>query len=187
MTKYTLNELFTIQRIDSVLFPFNLEFKPTGLAEIALDFTGLFYLFYKGELLYIGEGNSGRVSETPTKRIQKQLSTITLRGADVCFKGKMPQLILSIPELNTFVSKKLLNQLHGSSESSVNKIHFAAQHWETFAFLENIGLKHFTLVIKDLKDLKVDASELQTNCKSEKNTFLPRCNKEYNQVKTIFK
>lgn len=187
MTKYTLNELFTIQRKDSLLFPFNLVFNPTDLAYNALDFTGLFYLFYKGELLYIGEGNNGRVSETPTKRIQKQLSTITLRGADVCFKEQGIDLILSIPELNSFVTADLLNNLPKKSQTSINRIHFAAEQWETFAFLENKGLEHFTLVIKDLKDLKVDASELKTKCNTEKNKYLPRCNKEYNQIETIFK
>ena len=182
MTKFKLNELFAITTKSDLLFPFNLEFKPTKKASKELNEICLFYLFYKGELLYIGEGNPTRKLETTIKRIQKQLSTITLRGHDVQFRKGHVTAIQTNSQLSIFMPEEILSNRKTSAVTSYNRIHFAAEHWETFAFLETKGLSDFSLIVKNLAELGITEDQLKEKCDSEKKKFIPRCNNEFDQV-----
>ena len=182
MTKFKLNELFSITSKTGFLFPFNLEFTPNKKARNELNEICLFYLFYKGELLYIGEGNPTRKLETPIKRIQKQLSTITLRGHDVQFRKGHVTAIQTNSQLSIFMPEERLSNRKTSAETSYNRIHFATEHWESFAFLQNKGLSDFSLIVKNLTELGITEDQLKEKCNSEKQNYLPRCNEEYEKL-----
>jgi hypothetical protein len=165
--KYNASDIFEIHVDPKGVFPLNLEFIPQKNLESKLSDSGIFFLTYKDELIYIGYADK----EDALSRMQKQLEGITLRGKNLAFKKTSKQTIQKSTILNSFFSDTLLAQKK-SVETSPKRILFAEQHWKDFAFLDEKILRNFVF-----HWFPIDAN-VEEKCKTLKAMLKPRCNQE---------
>jgi len=172
--RFKATELFEIIEKKDAKYPFNLDFQLlSNVSNDVFKNKGIFSLYYRGELIYIGFSNSNE--DIRTTRFVRQLQTITMRGALVLFNQST---IDSIPKLNQ-LSKVLVEQnLKPQTKdyvTSVNRLYFSEYHWDEFSQLENGFLKFFEFdwyVITDNQNI-------ENSAKSLKSKYNPRCNQEF--------
>jgi hypothetical protein len=165
--KYNAADIFEIQVDSKGVFPLNLEFVSKKNLLTILDNSGIYFLTYKDELIYIGYA----VKEDVLSRMKKQLEGITLRGKNLAFKKPSKQTIRKSSLLNSFFSDAILAQKK-SVETSPKRILFAEQHWKNFAFLDETILRNFIF-----HWFPTD-SNVEEKCSELKKILRPRCNKE---------
>jgi hypothetical protein len=165
--KYNAADIFEIQVDSKGVFPLNLEFVPKKNLIPIFDNSGIYFLTYKDELIYIGYA----VKEDVISRMKKQLEGITLRGKNLAFKKPSKQTIRKSSLLNSFFSDAILAQKK-SVETSPKRILFAEQHWKNFAFLDETILRNFIF-----HWFPTD-SNVEEKCSELKKILRPRCNKE---------
>jgi hypothetical protein len=165
--KYNAADIFEIQVDSKGVFPLNLEFVSKKNLLTILDNSGIYFLTYKGELIYIGYA----VKEDVLSRMKKQLEGITLRGKNLAFKNPSRKTIRKSDILNSFFSDTILTQKK-SIETSPKRILFAEQHWKDFAFLDETILRNFVF-----HWFPIDAN-VEEKCSELKKLLRPRCNKE---------
>ena len=172
--RFKATELFEIIVNKDAKYPFNLDFELLpNIPKDVFKNKGIFSLYYRGELIYIGFSNSNE--DIRTTRFVRQLQTITMRGALVQFNQSTIDLI---PKLNQ-ISKVLVDQnlIPQTKDyvTSVNRLYFSEHHWDEFSQLENGFLKFFEFdwyVITDNQNI-------ENSAKSLKSKYKPRCNKEF--------
>lgn len=165
--KYNAADIFEIQVDSKGVFPLNLEFVPKKNLIPIFDNSGIYFLTYKDELIYIGYA----VKEDVISRMKKQLEGITLRGKNLAFKKPSKQTIRKSSLLNSFFSDAILAQKK-SVETSPKRILFAENHWKDFAFLDGTNLRNFVF-----HWFPTD-SNVEEKCSELKKILRPRCNKE---------
>jgi hypothetical protein len=165
--KYNAADIFEIQVDSKGVFPLNLEFVSKKNLLTILDNSGIYFLTYKDELIYIGYA----VKEDVLSRMKKQLEGITLRGKNLAFKNPSRKTIRKSDILNSFFSDAILTQKK-SVETSPKRILFSEQHWRDFAFLDETILRNFVFYWFPLD------SDVAKKCDGLKQQLRPRCNKE---------
>lgn len=165
--KYNAADIFEIQVDPKGVFPLNLDFVPKKNLIPIFDNSGIYFLTYKDELIYIGYA----VKEDILLRMKKQLEGITLRGKNLAFKNPSRKTIRKSDILNSFFSDAILAQKK-SVETSPKRILFAEQHWKYFAFLDEKILRNFVF-----HWFPIDAN-VEEKCSELKKLLRPRCNKE---------
>ena len=164
--EYSADEIFELLVDSKAVFPQNLEFAKRKEFPKFKD-TGIFFLAYKDELIYIGHS----VKEDTISRMRKQLEGITLRGKNVRFNESCLSIIQNSKTLIQFFPTSLINQ-QKSTETSLKRILFAEHHWKDFAFLDQYILSNFVFHLFPL------GSEVEKKCNKLKQQLRPRCNKE---------
>ena len=164
--EYSADEIFELSVDPKAAFPLNLEFAKRKEFPKFKD-TGIFFLAYKDELIYIGYS----VKEDAILRMRKQLEGITLRGENLIFNDSCISVIQNSKTLNPFFPASILNQ-QKSTETSPKRILFAEHHWKDFAFLDQYILSNFVFHWFPL------GSEVEKKCNKLKQQLRPRCNKE---------
>jgi hypothetical protein len=164
--KFNADEIFELSVDSNATFPLNLEFAKRKEFPKFKD-TGIFFLAYKDELIYIGYS----VKEDAILRMRKQLEGITLRGKNLIFNDSCISVIQNSKTLNPFFPESILNQ-QKSTETSPKRILFAEQHWKDFAFLDQYILSNFVF-----RWFPLD-SDVAKKCDELKQQLRPRCNKE---------
>ncbi len=165
--KYNAANIFEIQVDSKGVFPLNLEFVPKKNLIPIFDNSGIYFLTYKDELIYIGYA----VQEDVLSRMKKQLEGITLRGKNVMFNESCQKTIQKSKILKPFFFDAITVQKR-NTETSINRIHFAEQHWKDFAFLDEKILRNFVF-----HWFPIDAN-VEEKCKTLKAMLKPRCNQE---------
>ena len=165
--KFNANDLFILEEDVNLLFPLNLDFVPKKNLLPILDNSGIYFLTYKDELIYIGYA----VQEDVLSRMKKQLEGITLRGKNLAFNDSCQETIKKSNILNPFFSDAILAQKK-SVETSPKRILFAEQHWKDFAFLDEKILRNFVF-----HWFPIDTN-VEEKCSELKKLLRPRCNKE---------
>jgi hypothetical protein len=165
--KFNAADVFAIHVDPQQAFPLNLEFVPNKNLAAKLNNSGIYFLTYKDELIYIGYA----IKEDAISRMKKQLEGMTLRGKNLAFKKPSKQTIRKSNILNSFFLDAILAQKK-SVETSPKRILFAEQHWKDFAFLDSTILRNFVF-----HWFPTDTN-VEEKCAQLKKEFRPRCNKE---------
>jgi hypothetical protein len=165
--QFNANDLFQVEVDNASSFPLNLGFVPKKNLASKLNNSGIYFLTYKGELIYIGYA----IKEDAISRMKKQLEGITLRGKNLVFNDLCQETIQKSNILNSFFSDAILARKK-SVETSPKRILFAEQHWKDFAFLDQYILSNFVFHWFPLD------SDVAKKCAELKNHLLPRCNNE---------
>jgi hypothetical protein len=163
---FRADELFQISIDVNAVFPLNLEFSAKELKKSELQGPGIFFMTYKDELIYIGLADKQEALD----RMNRQLETITLRGAYVAFNNLSIQTIRKSRILNDFFKGDLSNK--NGFETSKKRVLFAEIHWRDLAFLDDYMLKNFAF------DWFPIDTDLEEKCNQLKKKFHPRCNQE---------
>ena len=158
------DELFQISIDENAVFPLNLEFIIKDSNKKELQGSGIYFMTYKGELIYIGFADK----QDALLRMKMQLEGVTLRGKNVAFRKNSVDVIRNSNILKHFFNPSMLRE--NGYETTPKRILFAENHWRDFAFLDDYMLKNFAFdwfpIEKDIKE----------KCRRLKNKFRPRCN-----------
>jgi hypothetical protein len=165
--KYNAADIFEIQVDSKGVFPLNLEFVSKKNLLTILDNSGIYFLTYKDELIYIGYA----VQENVLSRMNKQLEGITLRQKNLTFNPSCQKTIKKSTILKSFFSDAILAQKR-NTETSINRIQFAEQHWRDFAFLDETIIRNFVF-----HWFPIDTN-VEEKCAQLKKQLRPRCNQE---------
>jgi hypothetical protein len=173
MTK--LSEYIHFKEVEGTQFPKNLEFYSTN-EESEYREPGIFFLHYRGELIYIGFTNNDQ--HLIKERIVRQIATITLRDYRILFTDAAFKELGKKDEIKTYFT--LTEPEIGTKDfvTSVNRVKYAAQHWDEFKNLNKDVLGRFEFewfpnpVLGGHPDIKA-------LCTSLKMKYKPRCNQEY--------
>jgi hypothetical protein len=163
---FRADELFQISVDANAVFPLNLEFSAKEPNKSELQGSGIFFMTYKDELIYIGFADR----QDALDRMNRQLETITLRASKVAFKPNSLEIILKSDVLKQFFNTTNLRE--NGYETTPKRILFAENHWKDFAFLDECILKNFAF------DWFPVASDVEQKCNQLKKKFHPRCNHE---------
>lgn len=164
---FQANELFQIKVDENAVFPLNLSFDYDKNANETLNQAGVFFMMYKGELIYIGYA----IQQEALDRMRRQLETITLRGSNVALNDLAVATIRNSKTISPFFINTMLERRNGF-ETSQKRILFAENHWQDFAFLDECILKNFVF------DWNPIDSDISSKCNALKEMLKPRCNQE---------
>lgn len=139
MKTYLASELFELRVSGN--FPLDCEFIAKIPIPLDFDSPGVYIMFYKQELAFVGLSDR----ELAMSRFEKQLSTITLRGARVSFRnGELDPKSISPIFQNIF--DVAIKQKRRDFETSTKRIEYAAKNWIHFSKLDDNELSHFVFV-----------------------------------------
>ena len=164
---FRADELFQISVDENAEYPLNLEFIIKDSNKKELQGSGIFFITFKDELIYIGFADR----QDALDRMNRQLETITLRGSGVAFNEISENTILNSVVLRPFFNNDMLGKINGNVTSQ-KRVLFAENHWKDFAFLDECILKNFAF------DWFPVASDVEQKCNQLKKKFHPRCNQE---------
>jgi len=172
-----LNKYIEFNYLKNTPFPGNIEFFSVA-DKTPLEFKnpGIFLLFYRRELIYIGYSNNNQ--NIITERVLRQIATITLRDHRVQFTEAA---LNSLQNCDTFNSDfNQYGHVIGNRDfvTSVNRVLYAAQHWEEFKNLNMQTLSQFEIAWYPNPDLK-GCNSIEELCTQLKDHYKPRCNQEY--------
>ena len=176
MTK--LYEHVHFKLIDGTQFPGNLEFYSTDSCD-EFRKAGIFFLFFRGELIYIGftENDQDVIAE----RLVRQLATITLRDHRIQFTQAANNELNAKKEVfNTFFNLPAPIIDNKDFVTSVNRVAFASYHWDEFINLNDETLSRFEFKWYPNPSLG-NHSHIESLCNDMKKKYKPRCNQEYRQ------
>jgi hypothetical protein len=164
---FRANELFQIKVDENAMFPLNLSFDYNKNANETLNQPGIFFMLYKGELIYIGYA----IQQEALDRMHRQLEGVSLRGSRVSFNDLAVATIRNSKTISPFFTNTMLKRRNGF-ETSQKRILFAENHWQEFAFFDQSILKNFVF---DWFPVELDVEE---KCNELKAMLKPRCNQE---------
>jgi len=135
---------------------FNLEFRYNRRDTHALAGGGVYAVYYRGELLYVGlfTGDAGIpfASNVAAKRFYKHLEALTLRGRTIGFSAKNYDRTIALDRpscpLIGILKGTLLPRGNGAVKTYPCKVEFACDNWDAFSQIEhgNTALDEFTFV-----------------------------------------
>jgi len=138
MNTYLASDLFELKVCGNS--PLNCEFIAKKPIPIDLVSPGVYMMFYKDEIIYVGTADK----QKPIVRFEKQLSTITLRGKSISFNDECRNVIQSSNSLSSRFPH--INQNNFGFETSIKKIAFSNKNWDSFSQLNNDILGLFVFV-----------------------------------------
>jgi hypothetical protein len=175
MTK--LSDHVHFKLIDGTQFPGNLEFYSTDSGD-EFRKAGIFFLFFRGELIYIGFTNNHQ--DVIQERVVRQLATITLRDHRIQFTSAALDVLKNEPIFNTYFNLPAPVIANVDFVTSVNRVAFASYHWDEFINLNDDTLSRFEFKWYPNPSLGNHAS-IEALCNEMKKKYKPRCNQEYRQ------
>ena len=123
-------------------FPLNCQFVPKTPIPSAFDTSGIYLLFFDQEKVYVGLADE----QPALERIQKQLSTITLRGETIFFNADSQVAVRKASMLKTVFNNQILNKNANGPKTSVRRVKYAASNWELFSKLNQDILSRFLII-----------------------------------------
>jgi hypothetical protein len=165
--KHSAAKLFQLEVDSNCFFPLNIKFEATEYAKQEINSTGIYFLTYKSELLYIGYA----VQQEALDRMRRQLEGITLRGSRVGFNDLAVLAIENSDILSSFFNATILERRNGFVTSE-KRVLFAENHWKDFSSIDKDVLANF-----DFHWFAIEEN-VATICSELKNKFHPRCNNE---------
>lgn len=167
MISIKATDLFSINVYSKNDFPLNIKFNEKANHGYYLSGRGIFQLFFDQQIIYIGLADK----EPAILRFEKQLTSITLRGASVSFNSNCENEIISNSVLKAEF-KIAITQNKGANLTSVNRIQFASKNWNIFQNLDETILDRFVFVWFP----KENSDNLKAICNEWKTNLKPICN-----------
>lgn len=123
---------------------FNLEFRYNGRDAQALKGGGIYAVYYRGELLYIGLFTGDRgvpfVSNVASQRFYKHLEALTLRGRTIGFSPRNYDMVIALDRphcpLIGILRATLVPRGNGAVRTYPCKVEFASDNWDSFNRIE---------------------------------------------------
>ena len=164
-----------------IQFPRNFEFECIA-DTFSGDFenAGVFFLYYRGELIYIGYTNNQE--NVLAERVVRQLATITLRDHRIQFTQAALNALNGNEVFNTYFNLPEPVVANADFVTSVNRVKYAAYHWDEFKNFNSETLSRFEIEWYPKPDLKGYKS-IEELCSGLKAQYKPRCNQEYTPPK----
>jgi hypothetical protein len=170
--KYNAADIFEIQVDPNGVFPLNLEFKLNDNPHPDFQGPGMFFMYYKAELVYIGFFYpSDKNSDVRKERMNKEIASITMRGKQVVFSQSAfnaHQNCVNYPVFQGQISDN-------GFQTSVKRVEFADKNWNTFKtdhFLKDFDFYWF----KEEKNLNRTREELEKLTQELRTFYKPTCN-----------
>jgi len=169
--KFNTDELFKIVVDSSAIFPLNLDFTKQGKSSMNFPGQGIYFLYFKEELVYIGYFDPSEPNrDVKMERMSKELATITMRGSQVTMNEASNTALDKSLNLNLIGRKP-----QGDFLTSRKRVEFADKHWDTFK--SNDFLCHFTLYwFPEEKNLGNTRDELEHVTNQLRKFYKPTCN-----------
>lgn len=171
MNSFSANEIFEIKQIDNQTFPFNLEFEIKTQNENNFKGPGIYFLYYKTDLVYIGSFfKSLQKNDVRIQRWKKELATITMRGWQTTMNITSNKALDNSIKLRNVVRKP-----KGDFLTSKKRIEFADLNWNEFS--TNNFLKDFTFHwFPEEKNLTRSKKQLEKLTNQLREFYKPTCN-----------
>jgi hypothetical protein len=170
--KFNANDLFILEEDVNLLFPLNLEFRFNPKLPFNLPGPGIYFTYFKDELIYIGYFfPNGNDRDARMKRMKKEISTISMRGREVVFSQNAfdtHQQCVNYPIFQGEISEN-------GFQTSVKRVEFADKNWNTFQtndFLKNFDFYWFP----EEKNLERTREKLEHITKQLRKFYKPTCN-----------
>jgi hypothetical protein len=141
---------------------------------------GIFFFYYRGELIYIGFTNNHQ--DVIAERVVRQLAAITLRDHRIQFTKAALDELRGKNVFNTYFNLPTPVVANVDFVTSVNRVKYAAQHWDEFKKFNSETLSRFEIDWYPNPDLK-GCNSIEALCQLLKNQNKPRCNQEYGRPK----
>lgn len=169
--KFNADELFKIVVDSSAIFPLNLDFTLQGKSSMNFPGQGIYFLYFKDELVYIGYFDPSEPNrDVKMERMSKELATITMRGRQVTMNEASNTALDKSLNLNTIPRKP-----QGDFLTSRKRVEFADTNWDDFK--TNDFLCHFTFYwFPEEKNLGNTRDELEHVINQLRKFYKPTCN-----------
>lgn len=169
--KFNADDLFVIIEDLSRTFPLNLEFEVKDKKCPDFCGPGMYFMYYKDELVYIGYfHSSNQENDVRTQRWKKELATITMRGKWVTVNPKSDKAL--------DVSKHLTQtprRPKGDFLTSKKRVEFADKNWNSFKI--NNFLCDFTFYwFPEEKGFNRTKKQLKVVTNQLREFYKPTCN-----------
>jgi hypothetical protein len=170
--KFNADDLFLLEEDTNSTFPLNLDFIRNP--KFATDFPGpgLYFLYFKDELVYIGFFYpDGDKRDARMERMKKEIATISMRGREVVFTQnafEAHQQCVNYPVFQGEISQN-------GFQTSVNRVNFADKNWNEFK--TNTFLCDFTFYwFPEEKALNCTKKQLKAVTNQLREFYKPTCN-----------
>ena len=172
---FNLTDYIDYTLVKDTQFPKNLEFFCLN-QDAKFKQSGIFYLYYRRELIYIGFTNNDQ--HVISERILRQIATITLRDHRILFTKLARKQLYVDPVIKSYFICPIPVIGKKDFVTSVNRVVFATHHWNEFKNLNKETLGRFEFEWFPNPMLKNNPN-IESLCTALKNKYKPRCNKEY--------
>ena len=167
------DSIFRITIDSNSVFPLNLSFELTDDSQPVFQGPGIYFMYYKTELVYIGFFYPSQKNRDLRKeRMLKEIATITMRSNQVVFSKNAfnaHQQCVNYPIFQGEIGDN-------GFQTSKNRVEFADKNWSEFQ--NNEFLKDFSFYwFKEDKKLGRTRDELKKVTKQLINFYKPTCNR----------
>lgn len=151
--------------------PLNLSFELSDDLRPEFQGPGIYFMYYKTELIYIGLFYPSQKNRDVRKeRMNKELATITMRGKQVTMNATSNRALDQSVHL-----QNIPRRAQGDFLTSPKRVRFADKNWSEFQY-DNF-LKDFSFYwFKEDKKLGRTKNELQAVTNQLRNFYKPTCN-----------
>jgi hypothetical protein len=170
--KFNADDLFVLEEDTNSTFPLNLDFIQNPKLTTAFPGPGLYFLYFKDELVYIGFFYpNGDERDARMERMKKEIATISMRGREVVFTqtaSDSHQQCVNYPIFQGEISQN-------GFQTSVNRVNFADKNWDDFKtnnFLCDFSFYWFP----EEKNLERTRNELADLTNQLRKFYKPTCN-----------
>lgn len=179
MTMFNLSNHINFSVVERTQFPCNLKFD-NQVSDFQFNVPGIFFLYYRSELIYIGFTNNHQ--DVIAERIVRQLATITLRDYRIQFTPSALRVLKGNEIFDTYFNLPSPAVANVDFVTSVNRVNYDAYHWDEFKDFNSETLSRFEFEWYPNPDLKI-CNSIQELSQQLKNLYRPRCNQEYTMPK----
>lgn len=183
MATFKLSEHLQFKEVDKAQFPCNLEIEsiPSASSD-EFKKPGIFFLYYRGELIYIGFTNNNQ--DVIAERVVRQLASITLRDLRIQFTEAALRELRDNEVFKAYFNIPAPVVSNKDFVTSVNRVKYAAHHWDEFKNFSVETLSRFEMEWYPNPDLN-GCNSIEKLCQQLKDQYEPRCNQEYKQPNLI--
>jgi len=171
VNSFLADQVYTILKSSNGTYPLDQEFTLIGKKEEEFCGPGIFFLYFKTQLVYIGSFfPRDKNRDVRNERVNKEIATISMRGARVSLNAAAIKA-----KNNSQHLKNIKSNQSGDFLSSKKRIEFADNHWGELK--TNNFLSHFSFCwIKNNNNPKVTSKQLTAIKKELINFYKPLCN-----------
>ena len=165
-------DIFRIKIDSNSVFPLNLSFELIDDSQPAYQGPGIYFMYYKTELVYIGFFNPSQKNRDVRKeRMLKEIATITMRSNQVVFSKNVFNAYQQCVNYPIFQGEIGDNGF----QTSKNRVEFADINWSEFQ--QDNFLKDFSFYwFKEDKNLGRTREELLDLTNQLREFYKPTCN-----------
>jgi hypothetical protein len=125
--EYSADEIFELSVDSKAVFPLNLEFEIKDKKCTDFCGPGMFFMYFKDELLYIGYFHSSKQdNDVRSQRWRKELATITMRGKWITVNPKADKALDNSTHLTQAPRRP-----KGDFLTSKKRVEFADKNWNS--------------------------------------------------------